>query len=123
MDECRAARRLAMPGGDRRCLQPGQPLLLLYQAETAPREVFGEVKLLLRGHYLVRLYHEEGTTGAILLRNCGRVWHDLTNRQRVWVVEELSGPQLSRFMLYRDYSSSGCAPRIQPALKGLRAGA
>jgi hypothetical protein len=71
----------------------------------------------------VRLYLNDGKTDAILLRFEAHCWTDLTNNVRVRVVEELSGAQLSRFMLCRDYAYSGCAPRRQPSLKGLRASA
>lgn len=108
---------------DRRRLQPGQPLLLIYWDELGTREVFGEVRLPLKHFDLVRLYLEDGRTDAILLRFAARHWRDLTNGARVGVVEELTGPQLSRFMLYRDYAHSACAPRRQPSLKGLRASA
>lgn len=123
MDECRAALGLADSRTDRRCLQPGQPILIVYPAGRTPREVFGEVKLLLKSNYLVRLYLEDGATDAILLQSRGRVWRDLTNGVRAWVVEELSGPQLSRFLLYRDYSLSGAACRPLPVLNSLRASA
>lgn len=114
---------LAQTRADRRCLQPGQPILILYPGGRTPREVFGEVKLLLKSNYLVRLYLEDGSTDAILLQSCGRVWRDLTNGVRAWVVEELSGPQLSRFLLQRDYSLSGAAYRPLPVLNSLRASA
>jgi hypothetical protein len=82
-------------------------------------EVFGEVILQTKDLDVVRLYREDGSTDAILLGQQGRGWRDTTNGIRVRVVEELSGPELSRFMLFRDYAHSGCATARQPSLKGL----
>ena len=108
---------------DHHRLQPGQPLLLIYRGTHGPREVFGEVKVLLKQQDVIRLYLDDGRTDAILLRLEGRLWLDVTNHVFIRVVEELSGAQLSRFMLYRDYAHSGCPQRHQPSLKGLRASA
>jgi hypothetical protein len=124
LEECPRAERLAGEESlEQRRLQHGQPLLLRYPTEFGEREVFGEVTALLIKHNLVRLYREDGSVDAILIEEDGRGWLDATNRVRVKVVEELSGPQLSRFMLCRDYAHSGCATSRQPCLKGLRASA
>ncbi len=93
----------------RRRLQPEQPILLLYSRN----EVFGEVAEILPTRYRIRLYGENGPAGSILLAKRGVAWRDLTHQVTLEVVEELSGPQISQFMLYRDYS----------AWKGLRASA
>jgi len=93
----------------RRRLQPEQPILLLYSRT----QVFGEVTEIMPTRYRIRLYNENGPAGSILLAKRGVSWRDLSHRITLNVVEELSGPQLSQFMLYRDYS----------AWKGLRASA
>lgn len=102
MESCSAARRKSRRGR----LYQGQPILLLYNRNEIFGEVLGESHRL----YLVGLYDHDGPAGSISVawRNGG--WKDLTHRASVRVVEELSGAQLSRFMLYRDYSVSGCAP-------------
>ena len=106
-----------------RRLQPAQPILLIYGDPEAAFEVFGEVILLEPFRYLVRLYGRNGSPGSIRLVLHGRTWFDETKRRPVSVIEELSGAQLSTFMIYRDYSLSGCALRRQSPLKGLRASA
>lgn len=124
LERCKRAEGLAEEESiGRRRLQQGQPVLLIYSTDFGEREVFGEVTVLLEQNEVVRLYRPDGTTDAVLLAGRRRGWRDLTNGVSVEVVEELSGPQLSRFMLYRDYAQSGCAPAFQPCLKGLRASA